>query len=116
MSYHTDERGMDPSVTYEPSVRAGLSEADDSYASYEPTVEATKIVRAPIDRTNNFGQARERWLSIEEYERVEMVSNIAGGLAQCDAIVVEKFMEHVYATHEDFGKRVEAKIAEIKAN
>lgn len=114
MAFGVDERGTDPSVTYEPSVRAGLVEADDSYAAYEPTVETTKIVRAPIDRTNNYGQARDRWLSIEENEREEIVKNVAGGLAQCDVIVVEKFMEHVYATHEDFGKRVEAKIAEIK--
>ena len=114
MSYGVDERGADPSVSYEPSARAGLSEADASYASYEPVIETTKIVRAPIDRTNNYGQARERWLSVEEYEREEVVSNIAGGLSQCDAIVVEKFMEHVHATHEDFGNRVTAKIAEIK--
>lgn len=114
MSYGVDERGDDQSITYEPSVRAGLAEAEESYRPYEPTVETTKIVREPIDRTNNYGQARERWLTVEEYEREEIASNIANGLSQCDAIVVEKFMEHVYATHEDFGKRVEAKIAEIK--
>lgn len=114
MAFGVDERGDDPSVIYEPSVRAGLAEADESYRSYEPTIETTKIVRAPIDRTNNYGQARERWLGVDESERIEIVNNIAGGLAQCDAIVVEKFLEHVHATHEDFGKRVEARIAEIK--
>ena len=114
MAFGVDERGDDPSVIYEPSVRAGLVEADDSYRSYEPTVETAKIVRAPIDRTNNYGQARERWLEIDEKDRTELVNNVAGGLSQCDAIVVEKFLEHVYAVHEDWGKRVEAKIAEIK--
>ena len=28
--------------------------------------------------------------------------------------MVEKFMEHVYATHEEFGQRVSAQIAAIK--
>lgn len=114
MSYGFDERGADPSVNYEPSVRAGLVEADDSYAGYEPTVETARIVRASIDRTNNYGQARERYETIEEWEREELVNNIAGGLAQCDDIVVDRFMEHVFATSEDFGNRVTERMQQIK--
>lgn len=114
MSFSVDERGSDPSVIYEPSVRAGLVEADESYHPYEPVVETAKVVRAPIDRTNNYGQARQRWLDVEEYEREEIVNNIATGLSQCDDIVVEKFMEHCFATHEDLGNRITARIAEIK--
>lgn len=114
MSYGMDERGADPSVNYEPSVRAGLSEADASYAQAEFDVPGGKLVRQSIDRTNDYGQARERYLTIEDWERDELVSNIAGGLAQCDQIVVEKFMQHVYATHEEFGQRVQAEIDAIK--
>jgi catalase len=114
MSYHMDERGADPGVNYEPSVRAGLSEADASYAQAEFEVPGNKLVRQSIDRTNNYGQARERYLTIEDWERDELVNNIAGGLAQCDQIVVEKFMHHVYATHEEFGQRVQAQIDAIK--
>ncbi len=114
MSYRMDERGSDPSVNYEPSVRAGLDEADESYAQAEFEIPGNRLVRESIDRTNNYGQARERYLTIEEWEREELVNNIAGGLAQCDQIVVEKFMEHVYATHEEFGQRVSAQIAAIK--
>lgn len=114
MSYHMDERGADTGVNYEPSVRAGLSEADASYAQAEFDVPGGKLVRQSIDRTNDFGQARERYLSIEDWERDELVNNIAGGLAQCDQIVVEKFMQHVYATHEEFGQRVQAQIDALK--
>ena len=114
MSYRMDERGSDPGVNYEPSVRAGLAEADESYAQAEFEIPGNRLVRASIDRTNNYGQARDRYLTIEEWEREELVNNIAGGLAECDQIVVEKFMEHVYATHEEFGQRVSAQIAAIK--
>ena len=116
MSYHVDERGSDPAVNYEPSVRAGLVEADESYHGYEPTIETTKVVRAPIDRTNNYGQARARYLTIEDWERDELVNNLAAGLAQCDDLVVDRFMEHVYATHQEFGDRVKAGIAAIKSS
>lgn len=114
MSHSFDERGADTGINYEPSVRAGLAEAGEEYAQAEFDVPGGKLVRQPIDRVNNYGQARERYLSVEDWERDEMIGNIAGGLAQCDQIVVDKFLEHVHATHEEFGQRVEAKIAEIK--
>lgn len=114
MSYEMNERGSDTGINYEPSVRAGLAEADESYAQAEFDVPGNKLVRQSIDRENNYGQARERYLSIEDWERDELVNNIAGGLAQCDQIVVEKFMEHVHATHEEFGQRVQAQIDAIK--
>ncbi|MGI8486060.1 MAG: catalase [Thermomicrobiales bacterium] len=105
MSYGVDERGSMLTVNYEPSVRAGLQEADDSYRSYEPEVSG-KLQRAPIDRTNNFQQAGERYRTIEQWERDDLVLNLSGALSQCDKIVQETMISHITKCDEEFGRRV----------
>jgi catalase len=105
MSYGIDPRGSDLSVNYEPSVRAGLVEADESYKEYTPYVEG-HIVRAPIDRTNNYKQAGERYRTIEQWERDDLVLNLADGLSQCDQIIQDKMIEHLHQCDEELGRRV----------
>ncbi len=105
MAYGVDNRGTIASINYEPSVRAGLQEADDSYIEYRPHVEGA-IQRAPIDRTNNYAQAGERYRTIEQWERDDLVLNLVDGLSQCDAIVQEKMLVHIASCDDEFGQRV----------
>src|SRR5699024_9175151 len=105
MSYGVDDRGSDPSVNYEPSVIGGLAEADDSYELYSPYVEGD-IVKAPIDRTNNYGQAGERYRSIEQWERDDLVLNLVNALVQCDQVIQEKMLDHIAKCDDEFGQRV----------
>jgi catalase len=105
MAYGVDNRGAIASINYEPSVRAGLQEADDSYIEYRPHVEGA-IQRAPIDRTNNYQQAGERYRTIEQWERDDLVLNLVGGLSQCDAIIQEKMLVHIASCDDEFGQRV----------
>src|SRR5690606_36213595 len=91
MTYGDDERGENPSVNYEPSFTAGLSEADESYKSYEPVIEKTKVTRAPIDRTNNYGQAGNHYRNVlEDWERDDLVLNLVTGLSQCTKDLQDK--------------------------
>ncbi|MGI8484473.1 MAG: catalase, partial [Thermomicrobiales bacterium] len=105
MSYGVDQRGALPTVNYEPSVRAGLQEADAFYKSYEPEING-KLQRAPIDRTNNYQQAGERYREIEQWERDDLVRNLSDALSQCDKIVQEKMIEHFTKCDAEYGRRV----------
>jgi len=105
MSYGVDRRGANLHVNYEPSVRAGLREADASYRGYEPEVSG-KVQRAPIDRINNYQQAGERYRTIEQWERDDLVLNLVGALSQCDQVVQEKMLYHIAQCDEEFGRRV----------
>jgi catalase len=106
MSLGHDERGANPSVNYEPSVTAGMVEADEAYKGYEPVIETTRLTRAPIDRTNNYGQAGDRYRSIEQWERDDIVLNLATGLSQCTTDVQEKMLEHFSRIDDDLHQRV----------
>lgn len=113
MSLGYDERGANPSVNYEPSYTAGLSEADESYTSYEPTIGTTKVTRAPIDRTNNYGQAGERYRTIEQWERDDIVLNLATGLSQCTPDVRARMLWHFSQIDDDLHTRVAQGIQEM---
>lgn len=105
MAYGVDNRGSDPSVNYEPSVRAGLAEADNSYRGYEPYVEG-RIQRASIERTNDYQQAGERYRTIEQWERDDLVLNLVGGLSQCDRVLQDMMLVHIARCDAEFGQRV----------
>ncbi|HVL22694.1 MAG TPA: catalase, partial [Thermomicrobiales bacterium] len=105
MSLGRDERGANPSVNYEPSVLAGVQEADDSYREYRPQVSG-EVLKAPIDRTNNYQQAGERYRTIEQWERDDLVLNLVTALSQCDPILQEKMVEHFTKCDAEFGQRV----------
>jgi len=105
MAYGVDNRGAMATVNYEPSLRAGLEEADDSYVDYRPHIEG-QLIKQPIDRTNNFQQAGERYRTIEPWERDDLVFNLVGALSQCDRVIQERMVQHLSQCDEEFGRRV----------
>jgi catalase len=105
MAYHVDNRGARDTVNYEPSYMAGHAEADDSYREYRPHVSG-EVMKAPIDRTNNYAQAGNRYRTIEQWERDDLVLNLVDGLSQCEAPIQEKMLEHIYLCDPEFGQRV----------
>ncbi len=117
MTHGDDPRGEDPSVNYEPSFLAGLSEADESYKSYEPVIEKTKVVRAPIDRTNNYGQAGNHYRNIlEDWERDDLVLNFVTALSQCDTRIQDKMLEHFAQIDDDLHSRVSQGLKDMAAD
>src|SRR5699024_6331724 len=61
---------------------------------------------APIDRTNNYGQARETYRSFEDGERDELIKNLSEALAVCDKRIQDAMIEHFTQADEDYGRRV----------
>jgi catalase len=105
MSYGVDNRGGNPHVNFEPSTVAGLAEADDSYREYRPHIEG-QLMRAPIERENNYAQAGERYRTIEQWERDDLVLNFVTLLSQCEKQIQEKMIWHFSQVDDELGTRV----------
>ncbi len=105
MSYGVDSRGASPHVNYEPSSLAGLREADDSYREYRPFVSG-EVMRAPIPRTNDYAQAGERYRTMPEWERDDLVLNLVTALSECDKRIQEKMVWHFTQCDAGFGGRL----------
>jgi catalase len=105
MAYGVDVRGGNPHINFEPSSVAGLVQADESYAEYRPFVSG-QIMRAPIERQNNYGQAGERYRTMPAEERDDLVHNLITLLGQCDKSIQEKMVWHFGQCDEEYGRRV----------
>jgi catalase len=105
MSYGVDNRGATPHVNYEPATNAGLVEADGSYREYRPYVQG-QVMKASIERTNNYAQAGERYRGIDRWERDDLVRNLVEALSQCDKPIQEKMVRHLAQCDDEFGRRI----------
>jgi len=105
MAYSVDGTGESPHVNYEPSSHGGLSEAPRSGADYEPEVSG-KLMRAKIERTNDFAQAGERYRTMPDWEREDLVANMIDLLGQCERDVQERAVDLFSRCDADYGARV----------
>jgi catalase len=105
MSYGVDLRGEKPLVNYEPNSLGGLSEAPAPGAPYEPEI-AGRLTRATIERTNDCGQAGDRYRTMPEWERDDLVFNLIDLLGQCDRHVQERMISQLFRCDADYGRRV----------
>jgi len=105
MSFYVDGAGENPHVNYEPSSLGGLSEAAPAGAPHEPYIEG-RLQRNPIERTNNFKQAGERYRTIEPWERDDLVNNMITLLGQCEQHVQERTVKLFAQCDHEYGARV----------
>jgi catalase len=105
MSYGTDGRGPNPLVNYEPNSLGGLEEAPAAGPPYEPEISG-RLTRATISRTNDYAQAGERYRTMPDDEREDLVLNMIDLLGQCERHVQERMVGHLVRCDEDYGRRV----------
>ncbi|MFI6522518.1 catalase [Spirillospora sp. NPDC050679] len=106
MTYHVDGGGENPHVNYEPSINGGLRE--DEYPTHDeqgPVIEG-RLTRKRIPRTNDYIQAGQRYLLMEDWERDDLVSNFVTLLSQCDRPIQERMVWHFLLVEDDLGLRV----------
>ncbi|WP_245247312.1 MULTISPECIES: catalase [unclassified Paenibacillus] len=116
MTYFVDRApGQTPHVNYEPSSLGGLEEAARSGKDHEPSYNA-KLVRQPIERTNNFKQAGETYRKFEQWERDELVDNLVDALKVCHPHIQQKMIEHFTQADPEYGSRVADGLAKAKVN
>lgn len=110
LSFRVDG-GDNPHVNYEPSTLVGSAlEAPEVAHEYEPFVEG-KLGRYPISRTqDDYRQAGERYRSIDERERDDLIANLVDALKQCDKAIQLRMVWHFLHADADYGSRVAAGI------
>ncbi len=106
MAFSQDlESGANPHVNYEPSKHVAPQEAAPAGRAHQPEVSG-KVVRQELRRTNNYGQAGERYRSFEPWERDELIKNLVGALEKCDRDIQDRMVNHFSQCDPDYGKRV----------
>ncbi len=105
MAYHVDGAGENPHVNYEPSTLGGLPEASQPPTPHQPMV-AGQVTRRTVSRRNDYGQAGERYRTIEQWERDDLVKNLTDLLAQCDRPIAETMVGHLLRCDTEYGTRV----------
>lgn len=107
MTYHVDgnEAGANPHVNYEPSSQGGLRETPKVGRDHTPYVQGP-VVRQAISRSNNYGQAGERFRSFEPWERDELVNNLSTHLKQCSPEIQRRMIDHLTQCDQEYGARV----------
>ncbi len=106
MSYHVDlAPGQNPHVNYEPSSLGGLNEAPPAGEPYTPYI-AGNLVRQPIDCTNDYQQAGERYRVFEDWERDDLILNLVNTLKPAQRHIQERMVWHFTQCDPDYGRRV----------
>ena len=112
MAFHVDAApNQSKHVNYEPSDLGGLKEAPKAGVYYTPMYEG-RLVRQKIDRENNFKQAGDLWREMTEEYKAELVSNLAGALANSLPITREKRIAQCTQADAEYGSRVKKALAE----
>jgi catalase len=105
MAYYVDKTGPNPKVNYEPNSTGGLVETPETAPQYTPEVSGP-VGRYKIGRTNDYKQAGERYRSIEQWERDDLVKNLVDNLLQCEKHIQERMVWHFTQCDREFGSRL----------
>ncbi|MVO89430.1 catalase [Streptomyces sp. p1417] len=106
MAFDNRAANENPEVNYEPSITGGLRE--DRYPPHDeqgPQLQG-RLTRKRIPRTNDYAQAGQRYLLMEDWERDDLVHNFVDLISQCERPVQERMVWHFLLVENDLGLRV----------
>ncbi|GAA5047330.1 catalase [Thermocatellispora tengchongensis] len=106
MTFYVDTAGESPHINYEPSLIDGLHEAEYPTVDEQGPVISGRLTRKRIPRTNDYKQAGQRYLLMEQWERDDLVHNFVANLSQCDRRIQERMVWHLLLVEDDLGLRV----------
>jgi len=106
MAFYVDTGGENPHVNYEPSALGGLSEAEEPNHDEQGPLVTGRLTRARIPRTNDYLQAGQRYLLMQQWERDDLVTNLVTALAQCERHTQERMVWHFLLVEDELGLRV----------
>ncbi len=104
------------SRNYEPNSYDGPAQTDTPLAAAFAVSGHTGTHAAPVHvKDDDFFQAGELYRLMAQDEQSRLVANIAGSLAQVTRDdVIEKNLAHFHSADQDYGRRVEAAVREIR--
>ncbi|MFI6583128.1 catalase [Embleya sp. NPDC050493] len=106
MTYHVDGGQENPHINFEPSIHGGLREAEYPTTDEQGPTITGRVTRRRIPRTNDYKQAGQRFLMLEQWERDDLVLNLSTQLAQCERDVQERMVWHFLLVEDELGRRV----------
>ncbi|MBE3009948.1 catalase [Microbispora sp. NEAU-D428] len=106
MTYQQDQGGENPHVNYEPSITGGLREGQFPTHDEQGPEIVGRLTRKRIPRTNDYKQAGQRYLLMEQWERDDLVENLTAKLSECDRPIQERMVWHFLLVEDDLGLRV----------
>jgi catalase len=106
MAFYVDTGGENPHVNYEPSTLGGLNEAEEPNHDEQGPLITGRLTRARIPRTNDYVQAGQRYLLMEQWERDDLVHNLVTLLSQCERQTQERMVWHFLMCEDELGLRV----------
>ena len=107
MEYSADlGEGQNPHTNYEPNTLGGLPEADyPTHDEQGPVIEG-RLTHERIPRINDYQQAADRYHTMMDWERDDLIHNMVDQLGQCDRHIQERMVWHFYLIDDDYGNRV----------
>ncbi|MFH8611494.1 catalase [Streptomyces sp. NPDC018029] len=106
MAYDNRAANENPEVNYEPSITGGLREGQyPTHDEQGPEIRG-RLTRKRIPLTNDYQQAGQRYLLMEDWERDDLVRNFVDLISQCDRKVQERMVWHFLLVENDLGLRV----------
>ncbi len=113
MAVYDPNEAENPHINYEPSMLGGYEEEKEGQRPpHRPTYHAAAM-SAPIDRPNNYGQAGHTYRSFDDWERDELIQNLAEALAVCNSKIQQAMIEHFTQADEEYGRRVQESMEKI---
>ncbi|MES1023031.1 catalase-related domain-containing protein [Gloeocapsa sp. BRSZ] len=92
----------------------GLKEAPNSGKDRTPYVEGS-VTRQKISRTNDYGQAGDRYRAFSDEERDDLILNLVNALKQCNSDIQERMVEHFTQADPEYGSRVREGLQQSQA-
>ncbi|MGV9770420.1 catalase [Streptosporangium sp. NPDC003464] len=106
MTFYVDTEGESPHINYEPSLLGGLSEGHYPTHDEQGPVISGRLTRKRLPRTNDYAQAGQRYLLMEQWERDDLVLNLVTLLSQAERPVQERMVWHFLMVEDELGLRV----------
>ncbi len=106
MAYGVDDVGANPHVNYEPSITGGLREAQYPTHDEQGPQISGRLTRERIPRTDDYTQAGQRFLLMEDWERDDLVANLVANVGQASREVQERMVWHFFLCEDELGRRV----------
>ncbi len=106
MTYCVDDVGENPHVNYEPSITGGLHEAPYPTHDVQGPEIVGRLTRKRIPRTDDYTQAGQRYLLMEQWERDDLVHNLVTLIGEADRTVQERMVWHFLLCEDELGLRV----------
>jgi catalase len=106
MAYAVDDGGDNPHINYEPSLRAGLAQAPARGPVEQGPAVNARLTQARLPRTDDYTQAGQRYLLMQQWERDDLVANLVTMLSDCDRAIQERMVWHFLLVEDELGIRV----------